>query len=185
MSSYFDELGISNNSNKKKTYDVDLDAFMNPESGQLNNFEIRENAQSHVEQLLQTASFFNQFRQQMQVGGDMDQEQFLDDLVSQLLEESQGNAKGPPPASKRFINNLPMIDPKVIDSGETCIICKDQLHSSENTVTKMPCGHYFDRDCIVPWLELHHTCPMCRFQVETEQVVQEEEEEEQRSWMYG
>lgn len=51
----------------------------------------------------------------MQVGGDMDQEQFLDDLVSQLLEESQGNAKGPPPASKRFINTLPMIDPKVID----------------------------------------------------------------------
>jgi hypothetical protein len=46
-------------------------------------------------------------------------------------------------------------------------------------------GHLFDRECIVPWLELHHTCPMCRFEVETEQKAQEEEEEEQRGWMYG
>ena len=51
----------------------------------------------------------------MHAGGDIDQEQFLDDLVSQLLEESQGNAKGPPPASKRFINTLPIVDPKTLN----------------------------------------------------------------------
>ncbi|KAG1076672.1 hypothetical protein G6F42_025365 [Rhizopus arrhizus] len=98
----------------------------------------------------------------MQAGGDVDQEQFLDNLVSQLLEESQSNAKGPPPASKRFIDTLPTIKQHTLDSG-----------------------HLFDRECIVPWLELHHTCPMCRFEVETEQKAQEEEEEEQRGWMYG
>lgn len=45
----------------------------------------------------------------MHAGGNADQEEFLDNLVSQLLEESQSNAKGPPPASKRFIDNLPKV----------------------------------------------------------------------------
>ncbi|KAI9357114.1 hypothetical protein BD770DRAFT_389089 [Pilaira anomala] len=185
MSSYFDELGINNsNSNKKKTYDVDLDAFMNPDSGSVQESMGRDTTTS-VQQLIQAANFFGQFREQMQAGGDADQEQFLDNLVSQLLEESQSNAKGPPPASKRFIDTLPIVKTNMLDSEESCIICKDNLKFSESTVTRMPCGHYFDRDCIVPWLELHHTCPMCRFEVETEKAVQEEEEEEQRGWMYG
>ncbi|CAO0802067.1 unnamed protein product [Mucor circinelloides] len=188
MSSYFDELGINNTQNKKKTYDVDLDAFMNPDSGSILSPGSSRNGgdtTSNVQQLIQAANFFNQFREQMQAGGDVDQEQFLDNLVSQLLEESQSNAKGPPPASKRFIDTLPTIKQHTLDSEETCIICKDNLKSSEGTVTRMPCGHLFDRECIVPWLELHHTCPMCRFEVETEQKAQEEEEEEQRGWMYG
>jgi hypothetical protein len=60
-------------------------------------------------------SFFNQFREQMQAGGDENQEQFLDNLVSQLLEESQSNAKGPPPASTRFIESLPKVKKDGLD----------------------------------------------------------------------
>jgi hypothetical protein len=60
-------------------------------------------------------SFFDQFREQMQVGGDENQEQFLDNLVSQLLEESQSNAKGPPPASARFIESLPKVKKDGLD----------------------------------------------------------------------
>lgn len=52
-------------------------------------------------------SLFNHFRQQMQAQGNVDQEQFLDNLVTQLLEESQQQIKGPPPASNRFIQMLP------------------------------------------------------------------------------
>ncbi|CAO3647873.1 unnamed protein product [Mucor hiemalis] len=189
MSSYFNELGIASNDNKKKsTYNVDLNAFMNPSSGSIpgdSAYNGRGDTVSNVQQLIQTANFFNQFREQMQATGDGDQEEFLDNLVSQLLEESQTNAKGPPPASKRFIDTLPTVKTNALDSEESCVICKDNLKSSDSPVTRMPCGHYFDRDCIVPWLELHHTCPMCRSEVETEKQVQEEEEEEQRGWMYG
>lgn len=46
-------------------------------------------------------------------------------------------------------------------------------------------GHYFDRECLVPWLQLHNTCPLCRFEVETEEQVKQEEEEEARDMMYG
>ena len=59
--------------------------------------------------------FFSQFRDQMQATGNRDQEEFLDDLVSQLLEESQSNAKGPPPASDRFIRLLPKVKSSQID----------------------------------------------------------------------
>ncbi|KAI9475725.1 MAG: hypothetical protein EXX96DRAFT_609641 [Benjaminiella poitrasii] len=187
MSNYFDELGIKLSQSKKKTYDVDLDAFMNPQSGSISSssYGQGEDTETNVQRLIQAANFFNHFREQMQTGGDADQEQFLDNLVSQLLEESQSNAKGPPPASKRFIDTLPIIRQDKLNSDESCIICKDNLKTSEGAVTQMPCGHYFDRECIVPWLELHHTCPLCRFEVETDKMVQEEEEEEQRSWMYG
>lgn len=46
-------------------------------------------------------------------------------------------------------------------------------------------GHFFDRECLVPWLQLHNTCPLCRFEVETEEKVKQEEEEEARDMMYG
>lgn len=51
----------------------------------------------------------------MQAVGNHDQEQFLDNLVSQLLEESQSNAKGPPPASERFLGSLPRIKADQLD----------------------------------------------------------------------
>lgn len=51
----------------------------------------------------------------MQAVGNHDQEQFLDNLVSQLLEESQSQAKGPPPASERFIRSLPGIKADQLD----------------------------------------------------------------------
>ncbi|KAI8148644.1 hypothetical protein BJV82DRAFT_592810 [Fennellomyces sp. T-0311] len=184
MASYFDDLNIKTtaNNNASRRYNVDLDDFM----GQSSQSSRRHgDPAQNLQQLMQAATFFSQFRDQMQATGNRDQEQFLDDLVSQLLEESQSNAKGPPPASQRFVRGLPKVKKTSIDSDETCIICTDNLKSNDNQVTQMPCGHYFDRECLVPWLELHNTCPSCRYEVETEQTVKEEEEEEARDFMYG
>ncbi|SAM09145.1 hypothetical protein [Absidia glauca] len=194
MASYFDELNIQTNNNSNRSnartrsagaYNVDLDDFMAPASSAHRTPRTHHSTTDSVNQLLQTANMFRQRQLQMQAEGDTNQEQFLDDLVSQLLEESQSNAKGPPPASNRFIMSLPVINKQVLSSEETCIICKDVLQSSQDKVTKMPCGHYFDQECLLPWLQLHNTCPMCRFQVETEEQVKQEEEEEARDFMYG
>ena len=43
---------------------------------------------------------------------------------------------------------------------ENCPICLGQV---DNIHVKLPdCGHYFCKECIVPWFERNNTCPICR-----------------------
>ena len=42
-------------------------------------------------------------------------------------------------------------------------LCQDLTEGEE--VRLLECGHCFHTGCIVPWLELHGTCPVCRKQL--------------------
>nr|CAG8585219.1 15232_t:CDS:2 [Entrophospora candida] len=104
--------------------------------------------------------------------GDNTHQEFLDNLISQLTEEANASAKGPPPASKSFINKLPIVPKSDINSDETCIICADKFHGGgDKLVTSLPCKHKFDKECIIPWLELHNTCPNCRHEVDSDDPI--------------
>ncbi|CAI0446570.1 unnamed protein product [Linum tenue] len=96
------------------------------------------------------------------------------EALLQNLADSDGGRKGAPPASKSAVSALPAIE--VTSEGETsvCAVCKDMVNVGEKE-TKLPCGHGYHGDCIVPWLGSRNSCPICRFELPTDDTEYEEE----------
>jgi len=54
------------------------------------------------------------------------------------------------------------------DDAETiCPISAEVLKEGE-WAARMPCGHYFGRDDLFEWLGVNNTCPVCRFELPTD-----------------
>lgn len=44
-----------------------------------------------------------------------------------------------------------------------CSVClQDMAPEDENALRTLACGHCFHHDCVSPWLERKHSCPLCR-----------------------
>ncbi|ONK67488.1 uncharacterized protein A4U43_C05F570 [Asparagus officinalis] len=85
----------------------------------------------------------------------------LDDLIEQLTQNDRG---GPPPAPQTSIDAMPnvTIGERNLRSGDShCPICKENFDLGSKA-REMPCKHLYHSDCIVPWLEQHNSCPVCR-----------------------
>eukprot|EP00547_Thalassionema_nitzschioides_P017661 CAMPEP_0194251594 /NCGR_PEP_ID=MMETSP0158-20130606/25710_1 /TAXON_ID=33649 /ORGANISM="Thalassionema nitzschioides, Strain L26-B" /LENGTH=346 /DNA_ID=CAMNT_0038988769 /DNA_START=169 /DNA_END=1209 /DNA_ORIENTATION=- len=52
-----------------------------------------------------------------------------------------------------------------------CPICIEEYEADED-LRQLPCHHKFHTECIVPWLERHSVCPMCK--VEVSNISEEE-----------
>ncbi|XP_076977535.1 E3 ubiquitin-protein ligase RNF126 isoform X3 [Tamandua tetradactyla] len=85
----------------------------------------------------------------------------LDAIITQLLNQFENT--GPPPADKEKIQALPTVPvtEEHVGSGLECPVCKDDYALGES-VRQLPCNHLFHDGCIVPWLEQHDSCPVCR-----------------------
>ncbi|XP_038978489.1 E3 ubiquitin-protein ligase RZF1-like [Phoenix dactylifera] len=70
--------------------------------------------------------------------------------------------RGPSPAPQASIDALPSV--QISNPSLLCAVCKDEfpLHSNAR---QLPCSHLYHSDCIVPWLSLHNSCPVCRFRL--------------------
>ena len=92
----------------------------------------------------------------------------IDSLFSQLS-ASEVNITGTPPTSQMAIASLPVVNVQSEDgeAEKDCPICTETFEHME-PATKLPCGHYFHRDCVVPWLKMHSTCPSCRHELPTD-----------------
>ncbi|KAF6153325.1 hypothetical protein GIB67_003515 [Kingdonia uniflora] len=93
----------------------------------------------------------------------------FEQLIQQLA-ENDPNRYGTPPASKTAVEALPniTISQELLGSDEAqCAVCKDSFELGE-TAKQMPCKHIYHSDCILPWLELHNSCPVCRYELPTD-----------------
>ncbi|KAJ0984015.1 hypothetical protein J5N97_002371 [Dioscorea zingiberensis] len=97
----------------------------------------------------------------------------FDRLLDQLSQiELNGGAVGGwrdfahPPASKAAIESMPTIE---IGGAHTsvdshCAVCKEAFDLGAEA-REMPCKHIYHQDCILPWLSLRNSCPVCRHEM--------------------
>lgn len=92
-------------------------------------------------------------------GNLVNEDQFIQDMTHIDL-------PGPPPAPASAIEALPLvkITEQHLMNDTHCPVCKDMFEVGGD-VRELPCSHLYHSDCILPWLNLHNTCPVCRYEV--------------------
>ncbi|KAL5740571.1 hypothetical protein ACOSP7_029457 [Xanthoceras sorbifolium] len=74
-----------------------------------------------------------------------------------------------PPASKAAIESMPVV--KIVASHVSreshCAVCKEEFEL-DSEAREMPCKHIYHSDCILPWLSIRNSCPVCRHELPTE-----------------
>ncbi|XP_076883108.1 E3 ubiquitin-protein ligase RDUF2-like [Bidens hawaiensis] len=92
----------------------------------------------------------------------------FDRLLDQLSQiELNGLSRSVhPPASKAAIESLPLI--KISDlhvaTESHCAVCKEAF-VIRSEAREMPCKHIYHSDCIIPWLNIRNSCPVCRHEL--------------------
>uniref|UniRef100_A0A0A9E4A8 RING-type E3 ubiquitin transferase n=1 Tax=Arundo donax TaxID=35708 RepID=A0A0A9E4A8_ARUDO len=77
--------------------------------------------------------------------------------------------KNKPPAARSAVEALPSAVVAAGDEGEgeECVVCRDGVAAGQR-VKRLPCSHRYHEDCIVPWLQVRNSCPLCRFELPTD-----------------
>ncbi|KAI5072966.1 hypothetical protein GOP47_0013072 [Adiantum capillus-veneris] len=97
--------------------------------------------------------------------------------ILQHFIESDDTRKGAPPAGKAIAEGLPtvFVTQKDVDDGSaSCAVCKDEIPVNK-PAKQLPCLHLYHSECILPWLEERNSCPICRFELPTDDPDYEEQ----------
>ncbi|KAI4346269.1 hypothetical protein L6164_013335 [Bauhinia variegata] len=84
--------------------------------------------------------------------------------------ENEDPLMGRPPASLSVVQHLPSVvltKEDVEDNNALCPVCKNEFNVGEQA-KELPCSHRYHGDCIIPWLGIRNTCPVCRFELPTD-----------------
>ncbi|KAL2549595.1 zinc finger (C3HC4-type RING finger) family protein [Forsythia ovata] len=91
------------------------------------------------------------------------------DQLAQIEANGIGRIDINPPASKAAIESMPTVE--IIDehiaTESHCAVCKEAFEL-RCEAREMPCKHLYHQDCILPWLSLRNSCPVCRHELPTD-----------------
>lgn len=92
----------------------------------------------------------------------------FDRLLEQLSQiEMNGIARYEhPSASKAAIDSLPTIEicRNHLATESHCAVCMEPFELG-TSAREMPCKHTYHSDCILPWLAIRNSCPVCRHEL--------------------
>lgn len=93
-------------------------------------------------------------------------ERLLDQLSQIEINGLAGRGFDHPPASKAAIESMPTIE--ITNSQDcNCAVCMEPFDLGAEA-REMPCKHIYHQDCILPWLSLRNSCPVCRHEMPTD-----------------
>ncbi|XP_047334984.1 E3 ubiquitin-protein ligase Praja-2-like [Impatiens glandulifera] len=95
----------------------------------------------------------------------------ITDFLHQFTRDSNV-VRGSPPTAEHVRKNLPCVVLTVEELQKenlNCAVCKDGIVVDEK-VTMLPCNHHYHFECIVPWLNVRNTCPLCRYELPTDDM---------------
>ncbi|KAK3155158.1 hypothetical protein QOZ80_2BG0199590 [Eleusine coracana subsp. coracana] len=92
---------------------------------------------------------------------------FLDEADDVLFGQLAADHEPPPgkggrPAAKAAVEGLPTV--VVVDGDAQCAVCKEGVERAR----RLPCAHLYHDGCILPWLAIRNTCPLCRHELPTD-----------------
>ncbi|KAG6557661.1 hypothetical protein Mapa_000942 [Marchantia paleacea] len=110
----------------------------------------------------------------------------LEEAIAATLAEIGNMPRGPPPASKAEVAKLPVLEVTEevlarVGEGTECAVCREVLVVGDK-MQEMPCKHSFHPDCLKPWLEAHNSCPICRYEMPTDDREYELQKERDREY---
>lgn len=118
----------------------------------------------------------------------------LDRLLEQLSQiDITGLSRSePPPASKLVVESMPTIEVSNshVSKESHCAVCIEAFALGAE-VREMPCKHIYHSDCIIPWLTMRNSCPVCRHKLPTDSTessssnLQRSERNEEESLAVG
>ncbi|CAN6696004.1 unnamed protein product [Malus baccata var. baccata] len=96
----------------------------------------------------------------------------FDRLLEQLSQIEINGLGRPenPPASKSAVESMPVIQiaETHVGSDSHCAVCKEAFELGSEA-REMPCKHIYHPDCILPWLSMRNSCPVCRHELPADQ----------------
>lgn len=92
----------------------------------------------------------------------------VDRIFQFEFETETSNLYGSPPASAAIVASLPEETLTAETAVGDCAICQEDF-KLDDKVKRFPClNHCFHSCCINPWLLEHNSCPVCRYELPTD-----------------